>query len=135
VTRVIVPGLPVGALYGAHKVSKRFDQDISAVCGAFRVLLEQDRVREARFAYGGMAATPKRAGQAERAVVGDAWSEANVRRAMDAMAHDFAPITDARGSAAYRLKTAQNLLLRFFLENVSGSPETRAIDAKALVHG
>ncbi len=100
-----------------HKVSKRFDQDISAVCGAFRITLDGDRVADARIAFGGMAPTPKRARAVEAALVGQAWSEATVAGALPAFAADFAPISDMRASAPYRLRVAQNLLRRTFEED------------------
>jgi len=98
-------------------VSKRFDQDISAVMGAFLVRLDGGRIRQARIAYGGMAATPKRAMKAEAALVGGSFDEPAIGKAAEALAEDFAPITDMRASAAYRMKAAQNLLRRFHLEN------------------
>jgi xanthine dehydrogenase small subunit len=98
-----------------YKVSKRFDDDISAVCGAFWIAVEGGVVTHARIAYGGMAAVPKRACAMEAALVGRTWTRATVERAMAAAAQDFKPISDARASAAYRLVVAQNLLLRAFL--------------------
>lgn len=132
VARVLVPKLPAKALYGVHKISKRFDQDISAVCGAFRIVVENGKVADARLAYGGMAGVPKRAAHAEAALVGKDWNEASVRTAMTALAQDFSPLTDARGSAEYRLKTARNLLYRFWLENNGSATPTRLLQAGAL---
>lgn len=97
-----------------YKLSKRFDQDISAVCGCLNVELAEGRVISARLAYGGMAGIPKRAAAAEAALLGQDWSEATVRDAMAAMAQDFTPMSDMRASAAYRLQTAQNMVLRYF---------------------
>ncbi|MCV3273647.1 xanthine dehydrogenase small subunit [Roseobacter sinensis] len=97
-----------------HKLSKRFDQDISAVCGCFSITLNDHRVTEARLAYGGMAGTPKRARQTEAALIGRPWSEATIRAALPALAEDFEPLSDMRASAAYRLQTAQNMLLRYW---------------------
>lgn len=97
-----------------YKLSKRFDQDISAVCGCLNVEIADGRVRAARLAYGGMAGIPKRAAAAEAALVGQPWNEAAIRRAMAAMAEDFTPMSDMRASASYRLQTAQNMLLRYF---------------------
>ena len=131
VVRVILPNLPPGALYAAYKVSKRFDQDISAVCAALYVLRDGARVTVARLAFGGMAATPKRATKAEAALTGSNWSEISIRRTMDALAKDFSPLTDQRGSAAYRLEVAQNLLLRFYLESAGGA-QTRVLDVAAV---
>lgn len=97
-----------------YKLSKRFDQDISAVCGCLNVEVVDGRVMSARLAYGGMAGIPKRAAAAEAALVGQVWDEAVIRRAMAAMAEDFTPMSDMRASATYRLQTAQNMLLRYF---------------------
>ena len=104
------------------KLAKRFDQDISAVCAAFAVTLDGDTVVDARIAFGGMAATPKRAAQAESAMLGQPWSEATLRAAMAALARDYAPLSDMRASSNYRLRTAQNLLRRFWLETRSDNP-------------
>ncbi|MGH6926455.1 MAG: xanthine dehydrogenase small subunit [Propylenella sp.] len=117
VERVFVPRLTPDMRFACYKISKRFDQDISAVTGAFRVTLRRGKVAEARIAYGGMAATPKRANAAEAALVGKPFDERAVAEAAEALANDFSPITDIRASAGYRLKTAQNLLRRFHLEN------------------
>ena len=97
-----------------YKISKRFDQDISAVCGCFNVTVEDGRVTGARIAFGGMAGTPKRAALAEAALVGKDWSEATVEAAAEAMAGDFTPMSDMRASAAYRMQVAQNLMRRYF---------------------
>ncbi|MEF3048544.1 xanthine dehydrogenase small subunit [Pseudotabrizicola sp. L79] len=104
-----------------YKISKRFDQDISAVCGAINVTCAGGKVTAARIAFGGMAGIPKRAAQAEAALVGQDWAEATIRKAMAAMAQDFTPLSDMRASSAYRMQTAQNLLLRYF-HDLSGHP-------------
>ena len=100
-----------------HKLSKRFDQDISAVCGAFVVRVEDGAVADARIAYGGMAGVPKRAAAVEAALRGRPWTEETVRDAMARYGEDFAPLSDMRASAAYRLEAAANMLLRVFLED------------------
>ena len=104
-----------------YKLSKRFDQDISAVLGAFNVTVEDGVVRSARIAFGGMAGIPKRAVACEAALLGQPWTEAAVRKAMIAMATDFAPLSDMRASAEYRMQTAQNMLLRYF-HDLAGVP-------------
>ncbi|MDP3261999.1 MAG: xanthine dehydrogenase small subunit [Tabrizicola sp.] len=104
-----------------YKISKRFDQDISAVCGCFNVTVEAGVVTSARIAFGGMAGVPKRASLAEAALVGKAWTEANFETAAEAMAGDFAPLSDMRASAGYRMLAAQNLLRRYF-HDLSGVP-------------
>jgi xanthine dehydrogenase small subunit len=123
VESIFVPALPEGEHFAAYKISKRRDEDISAVCGAFRVAVEEGIVRSARIAFGGMAATPKRAKSVEAALVGRPWSEATIEAALPAFAADYQPITDMRASAEYRLLVAQNLLRRFFLET-TGAGET-----------
>ncbi|RAI30854.1 xanthine dehydrogenase, small subunit, partial [Rhodoplanes roseus] len=80
------------------KISKRFDQDISAVMGAFRVDLDGDRIVAARLAFGGMAATPKRAARAEAALIGEIFGEAAFQKAAAALAEDFTPLDDMRAS-------------------------------------
>jgi len=112
--------------FRVYKLSKRFDQDISAVCASFAFRLESGKVADARIAYGGMAATPKRAAQAEAALNGKEWNEANVKAAMLALAQDYAPLSDMRASSAYRMRTAQNLLYRYWLE----TPRRRAAPAR-----
>jgi xanthine dehydrogenase small subunit len=104
-----------------YKISKRFDQDISAVCGCFNVVVEGGVVTSARIAFGGMAGVPKRASAAEAALVGREWTEAVVEVAAEAMAGDFAPLSDMRASAGYRMLTAQNLLRRYF-HDLAGVP-------------
>lgn len=100
-----------------YKLSKRFDQDISAICGCLSVTVEGGTVTAARLAYGGMAGIPKRATHVEAALVGQPWTEASVRAAMAAYSQDFTPLSDMRASAAYRLESAANMLLRYFHED------------------
>jgi xanthine dehydrogenase small subunit len=104
------------------KLAKRFDQDISAVCAAFAVTLGGDTIIDARIAFGGMAATPKRAANAEAALRGQPWSEVTLRTAMDALSSDYAPLSDMRASNSYRMRTARNLLRRFWLETRVDDP-------------
>lgn len=96
-----------------YKLSKRFDQDISAVCGCFNVTVTDGRVTAARIAFGGMAGTPKRAALAEAALVGQVWQAQTLEAARAALAQDFTPLSDMRASAAYRMRTAQNMLTRY----------------------
>jgi xanthine dehydrogenase small subunit len=113
---ILVP-LPDGrGQMQSYKVSKRFDQDISALCGAFWVQINGPIVTGARIAYGGMAAVPKRAARCEAALLGIEWTEGNVRRAALALDDDFEPISDMRASADYRRKVCANLLMRFFMD-------------------
>jgi len=97
-----------------YKLSKRFDQDISAVCGCLDVTVAGGTVGAARIAFGGMAGIPKRAAHAEAALAGRPWRAETVAGAAAALAEDFAPISDMRASADYRLRAAQNMLWRYF---------------------
>src|SRR5262249_5820445 len=114
-----------------YKLSKRFDQDISAVSGSFNIETTQDKVREARICYGGMAATPKRARNVEAVLIGQAWTLATVMAALPAVDRDFAPISDVRGSAAYRSQAAKNLLVKYFHETQRPPSGTRLIGRDA----
>jgi len=104
-----------------YKLSKRFDQDISALCGCFNITVADGRVTAARIAYGGMAGTPKRAAHVEAALLGHPWTDATVAKAMQAFSQDYTPLSDMRASAAYRLQTAANMLRRYFLEDTGQS--------------
>ncbi len=122
--------IPIGdsvGLFRAYKLSKRFDQDISTLCGAFNLTLEKGLVKAVRIAFGGMAAVPKRAHAVESALLGRPWNADSVRAGMAAMTEDYAPIDDMRGSALYRSKAAGNLLLKFYNETNGGKYPTRLV--------
>ena len=99
-----------------YKLSKRFDQDISAVCGCFNVEVMDGQVAHARIAFGGMAGVPKLAKAVMAALEGRPLSAATVEAALPAFAEDFTPISDMRASAGYRLEAARNMLRRYFRE-------------------
>ena len=99
-----------------YKISKRFDQDISAICGCFNITLEKSRVKAARIAFGGMAEIPKRAASVEKFLVGRIWSEKTISGAMIEFDKDFNPISDLRATSEYRKITAKNLLKKYYLE-------------------
>ena len=105
-----------------YKLSKRFDSDISGLACGLWLTLDGEQVLDARFAFGGMAATVRRAPRAEAAVRGRPWSQATAQAAMAALAEDFAPMSDLRASAAYRARAAANLLKRFWLETRATDP-------------
>ena len=128
VKSVFVPALGEAQSFATYKLSKRFDQDISAVCAAICMTIQNGRVQEARIAFGGMAGTPKRAAACETALSGQAWSEQAVEAACLAMERDFSPLSDMRASAAYRMKVAQNLLRKFWIEH-SSTHRTRIIES------
>lgn len=106
--------------FAVYKLSKRFDQDISAVLGAFHVMLDGEIVAGARIGFGGMAAVPARARKTEAALIGKPFTPAETEAAVAAVAEDFTPLSDMRASAAYRLLAAQNLLRKFCLEVSEG---------------
>lgn len=125
VEKIIVPPKTDNMLFKTYKLSKRFDQDISAVCAAFALKMDGQKIAEARIAYGGMAATPKRASATETFLTGKEWSEETARGAMAIFPQDYAPLTDMRASAEYRMMGAQNLLYRFYLETTAPQTQTR----------
>lgn len=100
-----------------YKLSKRFDQDISAVCGCLFIEVTQGAVSAARLAFGGMAGTPSRASRAEAALIGAPWAKPAIEAAAAALASDFSPLSDMRASASYRMDAAQNMLRRYWLED------------------
>ena len=126
VEAVLVPKLEASVLFHVSKISKRFDEDISALCGAF--LIRRDAagaIAEARLAYGGMAGIPKRARAAEAALLGQPWNASTVSAAIAALGEDFTPLSDMRASASYRLKVAGALLRRFLIETTEAQTATR----------
>ncbi|CAM3981451.1 xanthine dehydrogenase small subunit [Ectopseudomonas alcaliphila] len=125
IEKIIVPRKQANQAFRAYKVSKRLDDDISAVCAAFNLSIVDGVVTDARIAFGGMAAIPKRANACEAALVGSAWYPGVIERACEALGEDFTPLSDFRASKEYRLLTAQNLLRKFFLEQQSPEIETR----------
>lgn len=125
VEKLVIPKRPENVLFRVYKLSKRFDQDISAVCGAFALTIEDGRIAAARIAFGGMAGTPHRAHKAEAALAGRVWDAEAVEKAMAALDDDYQPMSDARASAEYRRTTARNLLKRFYIETTDPSVKTR----------
>ncbi|MEM7544971.1 MAG: xanthine dehydrogenase small subunit [Pseudomonadota bacterium] len=103
-----------------YKISKRFDQDITAVLAAIHVRVTDDVVSDARIALGGMAAIPMRARGTEAALIGRPLDDRAIGAAIRALANDVTPLSDHRASAAYRLKAAQNLLMKYYLERTFG---------------
>ena len=125
VTRVLIPIPQPHELCRSYKVSKRQELDISTVSSAFWISRDPAThlITDARLAYGGVAATPTRALQAERALIGQPWAMDTIERAVEALDDDFTPLDDHRGSAWYRTTVAQNLLRGFALEVDGGEAE------------
>ena len=136
VRAVTVLKLGKGEHFRCFKLSKRYDQDISAVMGAIKLRLKDGKIADARIAFGGMAGIPKRAKLTEARLnglgIGD---EAAIQTALAAMADDFQPLDDMRASAAYRQDTAQALLARALTE-IAGTPSdaTRIFGRRADAH-
>jgi xanthine dehydrogenase small subunit len=126
VEAVELPLLSQDEKFAVYKVTKRFDEDITTVCGAFKLSLgDNGNVASACITFGGMAATPRRAGDTEAALVGKPWSDDTVEAACAAMTNEFEPLSDLRASASYRMIVAQNLLRRFHLETIGAPGELR----------
>lgn len=113
---IIIPRVTVSPDFVAWKVSKRLDDDISAIFAAINLQVEQGTVQHARIAFGGMAATPKRALNAEAVLDGATFNLATIESACAALSQDFQPLSDFRASAAYRLQVARNLLRRYYAQ-------------------
>jgi xanthine dehydrogenase small subunit len=128
VESLFVPRPKADTLFKVFKLSKRFDQDISAVCGAFAIERSGETVTAARIAFGGMAATPRRAPACEASLIGRPWTAETIETAVAALAADFAPIDDLRASAAYRARAAGNLLRKAWLETAPSPAPTRVLD-------
>ncbi|MEM6486208.1 MAG: xanthine dehydrogenase small subunit [Pseudomonadota bacterium] len=123
-----IPRRPIGLCLRAYKISKRFEDDISSVCGVFALHLDDQeteaRITEARVAFGGMAAIPKRASNCEQVLRTQVMSERLLNDAAQVLHDEFDPISDARASAGYRRRVASNLLRRFTIE-FGGQTATR----------
>ena len=128
IEKIIVPRACGIGTFRAYKLSKRLDDDISAVCAAFNLDIRDGMIRDARAAFGGMAAIPKRAQACEAALRGQPWSQATIESACRALADDFTPLSDFRASKEYRLLGAQNLLRKYFIELQTPHIETRVTD-------
>lgn len=123
VEKITIPHGNEEAFFSVYKISKRRDEDISALCGAFYLVLDGEGcVETCRIAFGGMAGTPKRAKAVEAALLGLPWSWNTVAAAQPAFEEDYQPLNDWRATADYRTITARNLLTRFFLET-AGQPQ------------
>lgn len=136
VTGLFVPRLSANQAFRCYKITKRFDQDISAVMGAFRFTIDDGVVSQARIAYGGMAGTPKRASHAEAALVGAVLDDPSTwGPGMQALLTDYAPMTDMRASADYRMETARALLAKALMEISGTAPdEIRVLSLREAGH-
>jgi xanthine dehydrogenase small subunit len=128
VERIRLPLPDPARLFRCYKISKRFDQDITAVLGAFDLQLRDGRVIDVRIAYGGMAGIPKRARGCEAALRGRPWTPATIEKAQAALDDDFTPLSDLRASREYRRLAARNLLLKLFIETTQPEIATRVVE-------
>ncbi len=131
VVRVRIPLRAPGLLLRAYKISKRFDQDISAVFVCFALTVAEDTIVMARIGCGGVAATPRRANVTEATLQGRPWDDATALAAASVLQAEFEPIGDMRASAGYRRTVLGNLLRRFRLET-SGAPVQTRVDQVTL---
>ncbi|MGV0959409.1 MAG: xanthine dehydrogenase small subunit [Limnohabitans sp.] len=118
---IVVPRPGPGEWLGAYKVSKRQEDDISAVCLAVQLHVTQGRITAVRIGAGGVAATPARAVQTEAALIGQAWNEASLKKAQATIQQEFSPLSDLRASADYRRQMLGQLLHRAWLESTGHS--------------
>lgn len=146
IREILIPREALPDNFRAWKVSKRADDDISIVFGAFSLHIEQGSIVQARVAFGGMDAIPRRAERCERALLHQPWNRETVMAASQVLVQDFTPLSDARASADYRMQLARNLLLRYFFciqgedvamhtmshDNVSHNPSSPAPTQTAL---
>lgn len=121
VESLFIPAPTPDDLIHVAKLSRRFDSDISAVCGAFKLTVRAGQIAGARVAFGGMAGTPRRAAACEAALTGAPFTLATIERAAEALRTDYTPLTDVRGSSAYRLTAAGNMLRRLW-HKAQGTP-------------
>jgi xanthine dehydrogenase small subunit len=113
---ITIPRAEQGHIFKAYKISKRLEDDISAICAVFHLSIKNGLVAYASIAFGGMAEIPKRAKYCEQALLKQPWNQATIANAMTALAEDYTPISDFRATAAYRTQVSQNLLQRLLLE-------------------
>jgi xanthine dehydrogenase small subunit len=133
VASVRIPPRERGLALTAYKISKRYDQDISAVFACFALALDDGRVRTARIGCGGVAATPVRAVATERALEGAAWNAETAERAAAVLAGEFTPIDDMRASAGYRRTVLGNLLRRCWHETAGRSRAPLRVESLATI--
>jgi xanthine dehydrogenase small subunit len=136
VRRLLVPKLASGSHFRAYKITKRFDEDISAVLAALCLKVDGGGITDARVAFGGMAGIPKRAKAVEEKLLGLSLADTRGwRAAADTVGKDFTPLTDQRASAGYRSRVAGNLIVKALAEIAGVSPQvTRVADRRMVAH-
>lgn len=133
VARLRIPKLAADEQFRCYKLSKRFDQDISAVCAAFKIRINDGQVTAMRTGFGGIAAIPTRARDTESVITGQAWTESTIARAEATLAEEFTPLTDMRATERYRRMTTVRLLRKFFIETSQPGARTRLLEEETWV--
>lgn len=128
IKNIYIPKAKPGQVLKLYKISKRIDDDISAVLAAFFIELKDNVVVTIRIAFGGMAGTPMRAKQCEAALLHKTFNSESIAAAQSALTQDFQPMSDVRASDKYRMKVAQNLIQKCYLELQSKTIETRVVN-------
>ena len=128
ISSVTIPKPSEGQHFKVYKISKRIDDDISAVLAAMSIEIEEGKVKTFSTGFGGMAAIPKRAAQCEQALIGQSWNQATLDNAKQALGQDFNPMSDVRATDKYRMKVSQNLLQKAFIEINNRTIETRVVN-------
>lgn len=120
VEKIFIPYLKPEDTFAVYKISKRRDEDISALCCAIKINIADGMMRNVAIAFGGMAGTPMHATETEKLLEGNAWSLETIRNAKSGIDIDFSPLTDWRASKQYRALAAKNILERFYIEMTKG---------------
>lgn len=128
IKHIYIPKAKESQMFKLYKISKRIDDDISAVLAAFFLEIKDNIITEVRIAFGGMAGIPMRAKQCEAALLNNQLSSDSIAAAQSALAQDFQPMSDVRASDKYRMKVAQNLLQKCYLELQNKTIETRVVN-------
>ena len=117
IEQIQIPKPKKNQYFRIYKISKRIDDDISALCGAFNLELDsKGSIAKIAIAFSGMSAFPKRAAATERALIGKLWEEKTILATMKTLQKDYSPISDLRATKEYRNAVSQNLLYKFYLE-------------------
>ena len=131
---IIVPRREQNSIFASYKISKRFDQDISAVCASFYLQKNSSGEHKINIAYGGVAAIPKRAYATEEFINNNALNASNTRQALDVLKTEFTPLSDMRASAAYRSQVSENLLYRFLQGALQKRSASKLISVRDYQH-
>lgn len=132
VEKIHIPFPAPNDMFAVYKISKRRDEDISALCCAIKMNVENGVMKNVAIAFGGMAGTPMHASETEKLLEGNAWSLETIRKAKAGIDLDFSPLTDWRASKEYRSLAAKNILERFYIEMTDGTSASQ-LDRNAIL--